>query len=40
VRRLPGYVSPAALAETSDEEFCTKVAKVPVDFFNQFLKTL
>ena len=36
----PNYVSPVALAETSDDEFCLKYAKVPVNIFNQFLKTL
>ena len=33
------YVSPQALATTHDLEFCNSVAKVPVKFYNDFLKT-
>ena len=36
----PNYVSPVALAETSDQDFCLNYAKVPIQIFNQFLKTL
>nr|CAG4652119.1 EOG090X0C5Y [Triops cancriformis] len=34
------YVSPLDLSLPDDSEFCTKVAKVPVHHFNDFLKTL
>jgi len=37
--KLPLYVTPLALTDGSDLEFCQQVAKCPVDLFNQFVKT-
>ncbi|XP_023335545.1 transcription termination factor 3, mitochondrial [Eurytemora carolleeae] len=37
---LPGYVSPAMLAEGTDEEFCEKVAKCDLLLFQKFLRTI
>ena len=34
------YVSPQALATTRDVEFCNTIAKVPIQLYNEFLKTL
>jgi len=36
----PGFVSLEMLAKLSDAEFCSKVAKTPIEDFNDFLKTL
>ena len=37
----PNFVPPTALTNAiTDAEFCEKYAKVPVDLFNQFLKTV
>ncbi|OQV23500.1 putative Transcription termination factor 3, mitochondrial [Hypsibius exemplaris] len=36
----PGYVSLEALVSGRDVEFCTEVAKTPVEVFNEFTKTL
>jgi len=38
--KKPNYVSPAVIAETSDEQFCLQAAKVPLDILNKFLLTV
>jgi mTERF domain-containing protein len=35
----PGYISPKAIANGSDEEFCRDVAKTSIATYNLFLKT-
>ncbi len=34
------YVSPSRLVLSEEEEFCTHVAGVSVDLYNEFLKTM
>jgi len=38
--KKPNYVSPKVISETTDQEFCAQVAKVPIDIFNKFLLTV
>ncbi len=38
--KQPRYVSPVALATSDEKEFSTKVAKVPIEVYNEFLKTV
>ena len=33
----PNFVSPKTLCEDSDSEFCTRSAKIPVEYYNKFL---
>ena len=37
---LPNYVSPKSLVLSSDETFCQKVAKAPLDLYNKFILTI
>ncbi len=36
----PLYVPPGRLILTSEVEFCFEVARVPVELYNEFLKTV
>ena len=36
----PLYVPPGRLVLTSEVEFCSEVARVPVELYNEFLKTV
>jgi len=38
--KKPNYISPKAIWQTSDKEFCSEVVKVPIDMFNKFLLTV
>jgi len=37
---LPNYVNPRAFALYNDEEFCEKVARIPVELYNKFMQTI
>jgi len=36
----PNFVNPRAFALYSDEEFCQKVARIPVELYNKFIQTM
>jgi len=36
----PNYVNPKAFALYSDEEFCQKVARIPVELYNKFMQIM